>query len=201
MEIYTQNQKEEIVEAFKNHKVLAIPTDTVYGVGVLYGEIEDLNRLKHAKHRPENKAIPMMVANIEQMKRIAKVDGRTEKIVDSFLPGPLTLILPVQDDLNLGFTNGMKTVAVRIPDEPFILSIIEELNQALCVSSANVSGRPAAVSQKEAQENLPNIDGIIQGKCKQMQASTIVDCTQTELKILREGPISLEQLNQLTKGL
>ncbi len=199
MEIYTQDQKEEIVQAFKNHKVLALPTDTVYGVGVLYGEVEDLNRLKHAKHRPETKPIPMMVANLNQMKKIAKVDGRTEKIVENFLPGPLTLILPVQEDLNLAFTNGKKTVAVRIPDEPFVLSIMEELDEALCVSSANVSGKPAAISQAEAIENLPNIDGIIQGKCQQMQASTIVDCTQEDLKILREGPICLEQLKQLTK--
>lgn len=110
------------------------------------------------------------------------------------------MVLPVQDDFNLEFTNGMKTVALRIPDEPFVLSIMEELDQALCVSSANVSGKPAAITQKEAIENLPNIDGIIQGECKQMQASTIVDCTQESLKILREGPISLEQLNQLTKG-
>lgn len=200
MEIYTQDQKEEIIQAFKNHKVLALPTDTVYGVGVLYGEIEDLKRLKQAKHRPETKAIPMMVANLEQMKKIAKVDKRTKKIVENFLPGPLTLVLPVQDDFNLEFTNGMKTVALRIPNEPFVLSIMEELDQALCVSSANVSGKPAAITQKEAIENLPNIDGIIQGECKQMQASTIVDCTQESLKILREGPISLEQLNQLTKG-
>ena len=198
MKIYTSDQCDEVVEAFKNHNVLAIPTDTVYGVGVLYGDIEDLNRLKHAKHRPETKPIPMMVSNVEQMKQIAKVDQRTEKLVKAFLPGPLTLILPVSDSLNLEFTNGKETVAVRIPDEEFILKVIDELNTPLCVSSANVSGKPAALSLKEVKENLPNIDAAVKGVCKEMQASTIVDCTQEELRILREGPIPL---NQLTKSL
>lgn len=194
MKMYTQDQLDQVVDAFQAHKVLALPTDTVYGVGVLYGDLADLDHLKHAKHRPETKPIPMMVSNLEQMKQIAKVDARTEKLVQTFLPGPLTLVLPVSETLDLAYTNGKKTVAVRIPDEPFVLSVIEKLGKPLLVSSANVSGKPAAVSYQEAMDNLPNIDGIIQGECKQLEASTIVDCTQDKLSILRPGPILLKEL-------
>lgn len=194
MKMYTQDQLDQVVDAFQAHKVLALPTDTVYGVGVLYGDLADLDHLKHAKHRPETKPIPMMVSNLEQMKQIAKVDARTEKLVQTFLPGPLTLVLPVSETLDLAYTNGKKTVAVRIPDEPFVLAVIEKLGKPLLVSSANVSGKPAAVSYQEAMDNLPNIDGIIQGKCKQLEASTIVDCTQDKLSILRPGPILLKEL-------
>lgn len=194
MKMYTQDQLDQVVDAFQAHKVLALPTDTVYGVGVLYGDLADLDHLKHAKHRPETKPIPMMVSNLEQMKQIAKVDARTEKLVQTFLPGPLTLVLPVSEALDLAYTNGKKTVAVRIPDEPFVLAVIEELGKPLLVSSANVSGKPAAVSYQEAMDNLPNIDGIIQGECKQLEASTIVDCTQDKLSILRPGPILLKEL-------
>lgn len=194
MKMYTQDQLDQVVDAFQAHKVLALPTDTVYGVGVLYGDLADLDHLKHAKHRPETKPIPMMVSNLEQMKQIAKVDARTEKLVQTFLPGPLTLVLPVSETLDLAYTNGKKTVAVRIPDEPFVLAFIEKLGKPLLVSSANVSGKPAAVSYQEAMDNLPNIDGIIQGECKQLEASTIVDCTQDKLSILRPGPILLKEL-------
>lgn len=194
MKMYTQDQLDQVVDAFQAHKVLALPTDTVYGVGVLYGDLADLDHLKHAKHRPETKPIPMMVRNLEQMKQIAKVDARTEKLVQTFLPGPLTLVLPVSETLDLAYTNGKKTVAVRIPDEPFVLAVIEKLGKPLLVSSANVSGKPAAVSYQEAMDNLPNIDGIIQGECKQLEASTIVDCTQDKLGILRPGPILLKEL-------
>ncbi len=194
MKMYTQDQLDQVVDAFQAHKVLALPTDTVYGVGVLYGDLAALDHLKHAKHRPETKPIPMMVSNLEQMKQIAKVDARTEKLVQTFLPGPLTLVLPVSETLDLAYTNGKKTVAVRIPDEPFVLAVIEKLGKPLLVSSANVSGKPAAVSYQEAMDNLPNIDGIIQGECKQLEASTIVDCTQDKLSILRPGPILLKEL-------
>lgn len=197
MKIYTQKDEQKVANAFLAHDVLAIPTDTVYGVGVVYGDLNDLSRLKHAKHRPETKPIPMMVASASQMKQIAKVDARTEKIIDAFLPGPLTLILPLREDVSKEYTNGKNTVAVRIPDAPFILNVIQRLNKPLLVSSANISGRPAAITFDQAKENLPNIDGIVQGQCQQGMASTIVDCTKEQLAILREGPISLSELENV----
>lgn len=194
MNIYTTNQVKEVANAFLNHEIIAFPTDTVYGVGVLYGDVEDLDRLKHAKHRPETKPIPMMVSSVDQMKKIAYVDARTEKIIDKFLPGALTLILPLLSDVNPAFTNGQPTVAVRIPDEEFILKVMDQIGSALLVTSANQSGQKTALSFEDAFRELPNIDGIVKGSCKALQASTIVDCTGETLKILREGPITLKEL-------
>ena len=78
MKEYTKNQVHEVACAFNEHKIIALPTDTVYGVGVKYGNLDDLERLKRAKHRPETKPIPMMVSNVEQMKQVALVDERIE---------------------------------------------------------------------------------------------------------------------------
>ena len=86
MKEYTKNQVHEVACAFNEHKIIALPTDTVYGVGVKYGNLDDLERLKRAKHRPETKPIPMMVSNVEQMKQVALVDERIEKIAAKFLP-------------------------------------------------------------------------------------------------------------------
>lgn len=194
MQIYSQNEIKEVANALKNHKIIAFPTDTVYGVSVLYGDLKDLEALKNAKNRPEIKPIPMMVSNIEQIKQIAQVDRRTEKIVKTFLPGALTLVLPVNPDVDPSYTSGMPTVAVRIPDAPFVLSLIDELNTPLLVTSANQSGRKTALTWEDVLEQLPNIDGLVKGECQKLQASTIVDCTQQKLMILREGPVTLEQL-------
>ena len=199
MKIYTQNQIEETVVALKNHNSVALPTDTVYGLAVLYGDLKDLQHLKVLKDRDANKPIPFMVNTVEMMETIAQVDERTKKIVETFLPGALTLVLPVLPSLDRTYTNGKDTIAIRIPDEPFILQVIEKLKTPLLVSSANQSGQPAALSVEQVQEQLPNVDVIISGQCARQQASTIVDCTKEELVILREGPISLEELNASLK--
>ncbi|HIW17800.1 MAG TPA: threonylcarbamoyl-AMP synthase [Candidatus Faecalicoccus intestinipullorum] len=196
MRTYQKEQIKEVAQAFQDHQILAVPTDTVYGVGVLYGDLKDLERLKHAKHRPETKPIPMMVSNIEQMKQIAQVDRRIEQIASRFLPGALTLVLRVKETVPKAYTNGLDTIAIRIPDEDFLLQVIQELNAPLLVTSANQSGAKTAICSEDVFEQLPNIDGIVLGRCKALQASTIVDCTQEELTILRPGPITLEQLKE-----
>lgn len=128
MKEYTKNQVHEVACGFNEHKIIALPTDTVYGVGVKYGNLDDLERLKRAKHRPETKPIPMMVSNVEQMKQVALVDERIEKIAAKFLPGALTLVVNVKDSVDSAYTNGLSTIAIRIPDEKFILDVIDELN-------------------------------------------------------------------------
>lgn len=140
MKEYTKNQVHEVACAFNEHKIIALPTDTVYGVGVKYGNLDDLERLKRAKHRPETKPIPMMVSNVEQMKQVALVDERIEKIAAKFLPGALTLVVNVKDSVDSAYTNGLSTIAIRIPDEKFILDVIDELNCPILVTSANQSG-------------------------------------------------------------
>lgn len=194
MRTYSKEEINAVADALQNHKIIALPTDTVYGVGVMYGDLKDLQRLKNAKHRPETKPIPMMVSSIEHMEQVAVVDERVKKIAEHFLPGALTLVLRVKEEVPAEYTNGLETIAVRIPDEPFILRVIDELNTPLLVTSANQSGAKTALTSDDVLEQLPDIDGLVLGKCRALQASTIVDCTQEKLKILRPGPITLEQL-------
>ena len=194
MRTYSKEEINAVADALQNHKIIALPTDTVYGVGVMYGDLKDLQRLKNAKHRPETKPIPMMVSSIEHMEQVAVVDERVKKIAEHFLPGALTLVLRVKEEVPAEYTNGLETIAVRIPDEPFILKVIDVLNTPLLVTSANQSGAKTALTSDDVFEQLPDIDGIVLGTCRALQASTIVDCTQEKLKIRRPGPITLEQL-------
>ena len=193
---YTKNQVHEVACAFNEHKIIALPTDTVYGVGVKYGNLDDLERLKRAKHRPETKPIPMMVSNVEQMKQVALVDERIEKIAASFCQAHYFSV-NVKENVDPAYTNGLSTIAIRIPDEKFILDVIDKLNCPILVTSANQSGEKTALTSDDVYEQLPKIDRIVLGTCKALQASTIVDCTKEKLQVLRPGPISLEELESV----
>ena len=109
----------------------------------------------------------------------------------------MTLVLKVRDEVPSSYTNGLDTIALRIPDEPFILELIDLLDTPLLVTSANQSGQKTALTSDDVFEQLPDIDGIVLGRCKALQASTIVDCTKERLQILRPGPISLEELESV----
>ena len=196
MRQYSKNDIQEVVQAFQNHEILAFPTDTVYGVGCLYGDIEDLNKLKRVKNRDEKKAVPMMVSSLEQMEQVAYVDERTRKIVNTFLPGALTLIVPLKEGIDKEFTNGMNSIAIRMPEDEFVLEVISRLNTPLFVTSANQSGAATALTYEDAKEQLPSLDGIVLGTCKALQASTILDCTKKDLSVLRKGPLSLDEIEK-----
>lgn len=200
MKYYTKDQLDQVAAGFLNHDIIAFPTDTVYGVGVVYGGLEDLNRLKKAKSRPETKPIPMMFSSVHQMEQIADLTSSAKKIAGAFLPGALTLIVPLKKDVNREFTNGLDSVAVRIPNDDFILELIEKIGRPLFVSSANVSGHPTALYYEDALHDLPNIQGIVKGECQKLQASTIVDCTKEKPVILREGPISLKEIESVLRS-
>lgn len=196
MKVYSWNQTDETARALAEHALLVFPTDTVYGVGVRYGDLKDLERLRTIKHRPETKPIPVMCSSIAQAEQIAVIPDAARKIMEKLLPGALTLILPVREDVNPAWVNGGNTVAIRIPGHPQLLEMIEKCGAPCMVSSANVSGEPAALTLQEAQSALPLADGFIDGTCRQGQASTIADCTGEEIRILRPGPVSLEDIQQ-----
>ncbi len=190
---YTKNQVHEVACAFNEHKIIALPTDTVYGVGVKYGNLDDLERLKRAKHRPETKPIPMMVSNVEQMKQVALVDERIEKIAAKFLPGALTLVVNVKESVDPAYTNGLSTIAIRIPDEKFILDVIDELNCPILVTSANQSGEKTALTSDDVYEQLPKIDINDYYRDVDGEYKTDFEYIATEIRLkfgIGRGPIS-----------
>ncbi|MCF0259496.1 MAG: threonylcarbamoyl-AMP synthase [Erysipelotrichaceae bacterium] len=201
MKKYSAGSLDEAAAALCNHDILLIPTDTVYGVGVIYGSLEDLERLKQIKHRPETKPIPLMGSSIEMLEQVVDFDERARKAAKTLLPGALTMILPLKKDTDRAFFNHLETAAIRIPDEPAVLKLIEKAGRPLFVSSANVSGFPPALNTEEAIAALPNADGIVEGTCANQMASTIADFTQKEIKILRSGPIEYDTvINAVING-
>ena len=195
--IFKQTEIEELVKIIKNDGVISVPTDTVYGVCARISTNKAHDKLVAVKSRPENKAFPVMCANMEQIKKIAIVDEKAEKIIKTFMPGPITLVLKKNKELPDFVTNGKDTIAIRMATSKVLKEIIEKVKSPLFMTSANKSGEPACNNLDEIEKACPLLDGMMEGDVSCGQASTIVDCSSDEIKILREGPILLEQIENI----
>lgn len=196
---YKQTQINELVDILKNDGVISVPTDTVYGLCARISTIEAHDKLVKVKNRPKEKAFPVMCANIEQIKEIAIVDEKIEKIIKTFMPGPITLVLKKNIELPNYVTNGKDTIAIRMATSKLLEEIIEKVESPLFMTSANKSGESTCKNIDEIEKACPFLDGILEGEVSYGKASTIVDCTLNEIKILRFGPIQLEQIKNILK--
>ena len=184
-----------VAEEVKTGKVVAFPTDTVYGVGVRYDDEAAIEAMKRSKGRPESKPFPMMVCDEVQMASVAWIDEDILRLVRRLTPGALTLVLKKKDNVPDYVTNGKDTIAIRIPDHRFVLDLLEKVGVPMLVTSANLSDYPSCRTYHEVMEQLDgHIDAIVDGQCGSGVASTIVDVTCRPFKILREGAISLEEI-------
>lgn len=197
MKRFSEDDIEEIVDILKNNGVISVPTDTVYGVCARIDSKKAHDNLILVKNRPETKPFPVMCANEEQIKGIAIVNEKAEKIIKSFMPGPITIVLNKKETLQDYVTNGKKTIAIRMATSKTLEKIILSLGAPIFMSSANQSGEKTSESLEEIEKNCPKINGILEGKIKLGVGSTIIDCTSEKIKVLREGPIKLEEINNI----
>lgn len=194
MKIYKQNETDELAEILKRDGVICVPTDTVYGICARMNSIKAHDNLIIAKNRPASKPFPVMCADEEQIKSIALVDERAEKLIRTFMPGPVTLILKKKPEIPAYVNNGGATIAVRMATSKTLEDLIRKTGSPIFMSSANQSGQPTCTSLDEIKKSCPNLDGIMEGNVVFSEGSTIIDCTLEEIKILRLGPISMEQI-------
>lgn len=197
MKRYSEDDIEEIVDILKNNGVISVPTDTVYGVCARIDSKKAHDNLILVKNRPETKPFPVMCANEEQIKGIAIVNEKAEKIIKSFMPGPITIVLNKKETLQDYVTNGKKTIAIRMATSKILEKIILSLGTPIFMSSANQSGEKTSESLEEIEKNCPKINGMLEGEIKLGVGSTIIDCTSEKIKVLREGPIRLEEINNI----
>lgn len=197
MKRFSEDDIEEIVDILKNNGVISVPTDTVYGVCARIDSKKAHDNLILVKNRPETKPFPVMCANEEQIKGIAIVNEKAEKIIKSFMPGPITIVLNKKETVPDYITNGKKTIAIRMATSKTLEKIILSLGTPIFMSSANQSGEKTSESLEEIEKNCPKINGILEGKIKLGVGSTIIDCTSEKIKVLREGPIKLEEINNI----
>ena len=190
---------EETVELLKSGAVVAFPTDTVFGIGVIYNDAQAIAKMKKAKGRDASKPFPLMVADLKQLEEVAYIGNRERRIAQKYTPGALTLVLKRKDTVSRESVNGFDTIAIRIPDDRFVLKLLKKAGP-MFVTSANISGMPAACNEKEVLQQLDGrIEAVVRGKAGTGVASTIIDCTGEELKCLREGTISYKEIEDYVR--
>ncbi len=183
------------VNTLQKGGLVAIPTDTVYGLGALVQNPRGIERLYVVKGRKSTKAIPILFSDMSELEHLADdVEPRALRLAQRFWPGPLTLVLPRHPSLPDALTP-YPTVGLRMPDHPVALGLLK-LSGPLAVTSANLSDQPSAVTAQEVFDYFGgSIDLILDGgRTPGGVSSTVVDCSGPDLAILRQGPLSLNDL-------
>ena len=191
---YKENEVEQLANILKDNGVISVPTDTVYGICARINSKKAHDKLIALKNRPITKAFPIMCADERQIKSIAVVDARAEKLIRAFMPGPITLVLNRNNTLSEYVTNGKDTIAVRMVTSKVLEELIRKTESPLFMTSANKSEEPECTNLDDIEKACPLLDGMLDGDVVFGEPSTIVDCSSEELKILRIGPISIEQI-------
>jgi L-threonylcarbamoyladenylate synthase len=184
-------------QIIKDGGLVAIPTETVYGLGADGLNEAAVAKIFIAKGRPQDNPLILHVANAPEIEKFCHdIPASAYALADAFWPGPLTMVLPARDTVPKCTTAGLPTVAVRCPDSEITRQIIRLAGVPIAAPSANISGKPSTTT---AQHVLHDHDGKIQlivdgGPCRVGVESTIVDLTEERPRLLRPGGITPEQL-------
>ena len=190
---------EQVAKLVSDSRVVAFPTETVFGLGVKFGSYQALDALYEIKHRDKGKAISMMISNPKDIEKYAYINKEAKKLIDAFMPGMITIILKKRPFIDDYFTASLDTIGIRIPDDPFVLALLDQTGPML-VTSANLSGEDSLVDDKAVMEVFNGkIPLIVEGESISKKASTIVDLSKGKIEILRVGDISKEQIAEVVK--
>ncbi len=191
---------EVAAELIKKGKIVVFPTETVYGIGTNGLDEKAIKRLYEVKQRPLNKPISLLVSNMEMVNLIAKDITEVEyKIMKKFFPGPLTIILKKKEIVPNILTAGQDTVGVRMPSGEIARKLVEYANVPIATPSANISGEPSGTNLQEIKKHFEGkVDYFIDGGNSELGlASTIVQVIDGKPQILRQGSITLEEINEI----
>lgn len=191
-------------EILRRGEVVAIPTETVYGLAVLPTDA-GLRRLVEAKRRSQEKGIQLLVDSLDQVSEIAETTPAAARLAERFWPGPLTLVLTQRAGASLPdlLTGGRLTVGVRLPDHE-VPRRLASLLGPIAASSANVSGEPAATTAEQVLASLAREVALVldDGPVRGGVASTVVACTTDDPRprVLREGALTEAQIVDAARG-
>jgi len=190
----------EASEILRNGGLVAFPTETVYGLGGDATDKEASKKIYAAKGRPSDNPLIVHIAKFSQLEDISKdLPDNAKKLADAFWPGPLTMVVNKNEVIPYETTGGLDTVAVRMPNNPVALALIEESGCMIAAPSANTSGRPSPTKASHVYEDLSGkIEAILDGGSVDIGLeSTIVDLTEDVVTILRPGYINMDMLREV----
>lgn len=187
-------------KVLQNGDVLAFPTETVYGVGVVYDSEAAFNKLVALKKRPPNKPFALMCSNVEEADNYIVIDEKTKKLMAHFLPGEITFLVKSKPDLPTWVTLGTDTIGIRVPASDFCVNLFKEVGKPCLVTSANMSGEPTLRFFEEVKAQFDGqVGAIVKGECTSLTPTTIVLILDSGIKLVREGPVPFEEIENYWK--
>lgn len=195
MDIVTCDEQgiSQIIEAYEDGRIIVFPTDTVYGLGCNPLNKDSISRIYDIKRRSGKKRFPILGFSKKDLEKIVEFNSKAEKISEKFWPGQVTLLLPIRKEMTEQIENDGK-LAVRVPDNECVLSILKQC-KLIIGTSANISGEESILDPNVCKMRLPEIDVLVDGgKIKSYGESTIIDFVDNEIKIIRKGSISKDEI-------
>ena len=191
-----KNGINEIVNAYENGQIIAFPTDTVYGIGCDPFNKDSISKIYDLKKREGSKRFPILGFSKEELEKIVEFNIDAEKISEKFWPGQVTLLLPIRKEMAEKINNNGK-LAVRVPNNECVLAILEKC-KLIIGTSANISGQESILDSNECKTKIPRIDVLVNGgKITSLGESTIIDFIDDQVKVIREGSISKDEIENI----
>ena len=199
MEMLEKSQYKKASKILQNGGLIAFPTETVYGLGVIFDNEQSYERLINVKRRPPEKPFTLMCGSLDDIKKYAYVNELAQKLIDAFMPGQFTIILKAKENLPRWVVSKEGNVGIRISDDKFVQNLIIETGKTLLVPSANRSGENPCHTSNEVKDSLGNdLDAIIIGESVSNIPSTIV-FVDDSVHIIRLGEISESEIKNVIK--
>jgi len=185
-------------EFIRAGKLVAFPTETVYGLGANALDAEAVRKTYEAKGRPSDNPLILHVSSVKMAENVVHINEMARKLMEKFWPGPLTLVLPAKEIVPLATRGGLETAAIRMPDNRIALELIRQTDLPLSAPSANRSGRPSPTDARTVREDLGDkvamiLDG---GETKIGVESTVLDVTGDFPVLLRAGGLPKEEIER-----
>ncbi|MEO6333742.1 MAG: L-threonylcarbamoyladenylate synthase [Pyrinomonadaceae bacterium] len=180
--------------------IVAFPTETVYGLGANIFDENAIRKIFTAKTRPADNPLIAHITDVDQIPLLAAdIPPDAEQLIQSFFPGPLTIVLRKSERVPLLATSGLATIGIRMPQLRLANQFLRASGTPVAAPSANLSGRPSPTTWQAVLEDLDGrIDCILQGEPTEIGLeSTVVDCTSATALLLRKGAVSLESLRRV----
>ncbi len=196
-----QGDLEKGISILKKGGVIAYPTDTVYGLGADAFNSTAVQRIYEIKDRSESNPFPLLIADVKQLPALAEpISELARFLARQFWPGGVTLVLSKIDSVPAHLASG-PTIAVRVPNHPTCLTLLQHLARPLIGTSANLSGQPAALTADEVRQQLGDrVDLIIDGgRSPGGKESTVLDITQEPPVVLRQGIVPSHEIDRAYK--
>lgn len=193
---------QQAAHVLKSGGIVALATETVYGLAVLANDPQAIMRLYQLKKRAVEKTFPIVIANAGQLNHyVTEVNAAAQQLINHWWPGPLTLILPAKREIADALGNHDGSVAVRCSSSMLLQSLLSMTQQALCLTSANESGEPAMLTAEQVRQQFADQVCVLEDdQCVQGVASTIIDVRERPCRVLRQGLISAQQLGLPNEG-